>query len=292
MGRDQTRIALVAAILAMAIPASAYADHPSYVVQDLGALPADQGVSQAYAINNSGQVVGAGSGGGSASWIWDQHNGIRSLGAFPGGDGNTRATAINDAGVVVGFAEIQGFFWTATAGMEPIPGVGQQSDAFGINNPGAIVGGFAGVSGNGFLWKNGKVTALGVLPGSQPPISIAYGINNRARSSEAAAAHRARARFCGMPENWSIWGRSLALPRLRPMRSAKPETQSVHPAMKLSCGVLTKAYRVLASLIRLAFRATHVQSTMGERWSVMAVSAIQPRHPTHSFGTAPEVCSI
>jgi probable HAF family extracellular repeat protein len=188
MGRDQTRIALVAAILAMAIPASAYADHPSYVVQDLGALPADQGVSQAYAINNSGQVVGAGSGGGGASWIWDQHNGIRSLGAFPGGDGNTRATAINDAGVVVGFAEIeidpgsfvtQGFFWTATAGMEPIPGVGQQSDAFGINNPGAIVGGFAGVSGNGFLWKNGKVTALGVLPGSQPPISIAYGINNR-----------------------------------------------------------------------------------------------------------------
>jgi hypothetical protein len=136
MGRDQTRIALVAAILAMAIPASAYADHPSYVVQDLGALPADQGVSQAYAINNSGQVVGAGSGGGSASWIWDQHNGIRSLGAFPGGDGNTRATAINDAGVVVGFAEIeidpgsfvtQGFFWTATAGMEPIPGLANKA---------------------------------------------------------------------------------------------------------------------------------------------------------------------
>ena len=166
MGRDQTRIALVAAILAMAIPASAYADHPSYVVQDLGALPADQGVSQAYAINNSGQVVGAGSGGGGASWIWDQHNGIRSLGAFPGGDGNTRATAINDAGVVVGFAEIeidpgsfvtQGFFWTATAGMEPIPGVGQQSDVFGINNPGAIVGGFAGVSGNGFFGKTARL---------------------------------------------------------------------------------------------------------------------------------------
>jgi probable HAF family extracellular repeat protein len=188
MVRDQTRIAIAAVILATVTPASAYADHPSYVVEDLGALPADQGVSQAYAINNSGQVVGAGSGGGGASWIWDRRNGMRSLGMFPGGDGNTRATAINDVGVVVGFAEIeidqgsfvtQGFFWTAAGGMQPIPGIGQQSDAFGINDVDVIVGGFAGLPGNGFRWQNGEVTALGVLPGSQPPTSIAYGVNNR-----------------------------------------------------------------------------------------------------------------
>jgi probable HAF family extracellular repeat protein len=184
---EQTAIAFAAAILATMTIASVHAEQ-RYVVEDLGALPADQGVSQAYAVNNFGQVVGAGSGGGGASWIWDERNGMRSLGAFPAGDGNTRATAINNAGVVVGFAEIeidqgsfvtQAFFWTASDGMEPIPGIGQQSEAFGINDAGAIIGGSAGVPGNGFLWRNGKATALGAVPGSQPPISIAYGVNDR-----------------------------------------------------------------------------------------------------------------
>ena len=184
-----TRITIAAAILVTAIISSAaHAETPRYVVQDLGALPSNQHVSQAYAVNNSGHVVGAGPGGGGASWIWDRRNGMRSLGTFPGGDGNTRATAINEAGTVVGFAEIavdqssfvtQAFVWTADRGMQPIPGIGQQSEAFGINDPGAIVGGAAGVLNNGFVRKDGKVLALGVLPGSQSPISIAYGVNNR-----------------------------------------------------------------------------------------------------------------
>jgi probable HAF family extracellular repeat protein len=182
-----TRITIAAGILATAIISSAHAD-PRYVLQDLGALPSNQGVSQAYGINNSGHVVGAGPGGAGTSWIWDRRNGMRSLGTFPGGDGKTRAIAINEAGTVVGFAEIavdqssfvtQAFVWTADRGMQPISGIGQQSEAFGINDPGAIVGGAAGVLDNGFVRKGGKVVALGVLSGSQPPISIAYGVNNR-----------------------------------------------------------------------------------------------------------------
>jgi probable HAF family extracellular repeat protein len=169
--------AMIAAAIGVTHPANA--TQSLYEVYDLGALPSDQGVSQAYAINNSGSVVGSGPGGGGTSWIWDRRNGMRSLGALPGGDGNTRATAINESGTVVGFAEIadtgsgatsQAFVWTARNGMQPIPGL-PQSSALGIGNSGAIVGGSNSVVGFGLLWKNGKVTALGFWP--------VYGINNR-----------------------------------------------------------------------------------------------------------------
>jgi probable HAF family extracellular repeat protein len=187
MDLDKTRIAILATILATGTVANGHAD-PAYVIQDLGALRANQGISQAYGINNSGHVVGAGPGGSGTSWIWDQHNGMRGLEGFPGGDGNSRATAINNAGEVVGFAEIeidqgsfitQAFFWTAEGGTQPLSGIGQQSAAFGINDAGAIVGGAAAVPNNGFIWSAGKTSALGALPGSQPPVSIAYGVNNR-----------------------------------------------------------------------------------------------------------------
>jgi probable HAF family extracellular repeat protein len=155
----------------------------SYVVYDLGAL---QGESIAYAIDDSGSVIGAGPGGGGTSWIWDRRSGMRSLGTFPGGNGNARATAINNSETVVGFAEVavegpftQAFRWTTQGGMQPIPGIGPGSTAFGINNAGEIVGGDAAVAGNGFLWKSGQVTALGALPGSQ--ISQPFAVNNRSQ---------------------------------------------------------------------------------------------------------------
>src|ERR1700760_1062683 len=96
--------AMIAAAIGVTHPANAR--QPLYDVYDLGALPSDQGVSQAFAISNSGSVVGSGPGGGGTSWIWDRRNGMRSLGAFPGGDGNTRAFSINESGTVVGLAEI------------------------------------------------------------------------------------------------------------------------------------------------------------------------------------------
>jgi probable HAF family extracellular repeat protein len=155
----------------------------SYVVYDLGAL---QGESIAYAINDGGSVVGAGPGGGGTSWIWDRRSGMRSLGTFPGGNGNARATAINNSGTVVGFAEVavegpftQAFRWTAQGGMQPIPGIGPGSTAFGINDAGEIVGGDAAVVGNGYLWNRGQITALGTLPGSQ--ISQPFAVNNRSQ---------------------------------------------------------------------------------------------------------------
>jgi hypothetical protein len=57
MNLDKTRIAILATTLATGTVANGHAD-PVYSIQDLGALPANQGISQAYSINNSGQVVG------------------------------------------------------------------------------------------------------------------------------------------------------------------------------------------------------------------------------------------
>jgi probable HAF family extracellular repeat protein len=181
---NQMRKSIIALTATAALATAATASSQSYVVYDLGAL---QGESLAFAINSSGSVVGAGPGGGGTSWIWDRRSGLRSLGAFPGGNGNARATAINNPGTVAGFAEIvtaaaqvtQAFRWTAGQGMQPIPGIGPGSDAFGINDAGEIVGGSAAVAGNGYLWKNGQITALGVLPGSQ--ISQPYAVNNRSQ---------------------------------------------------------------------------------------------------------------
>jgi hypothetical protein len=52
--------AMIAAAIGVTHPANA--TQSLYEVYDLGALPSDQGVSQAYAINNSGSVVGSGPG--------------------------------------------------------------------------------------------------------------------------------------------------------------------------------------------------------------------------------------
>jgi probable HAF family extracellular repeat protein len=167
-------------IICLVVVGRSWGANPLYVVQDLGSLSDNQNTSQAYAINESGQVVGAGPGGGGDAWIWDAGNGMQSLGSFPGGDGNNRAIAINDQGVVVGFAELipgifnQAFRWTPSTGMQPLAGIGSGSQAWGINNRGAIVG---GTGTSGFLWQAGMVTMIGGLPGSEA--SILYGINNK-----------------------------------------------------------------------------------------------------------------
>src|SRR5215469_14977022 len=149
IGRYSTLACLAAIVISLVAPGRSWGASPSYTVQDLGALPNNQNTSVALAINNAGQVVGAGPGGEGDAWIWDAQHGMTSLGAFPGGDGNNRATALNDQGVVVGFAEValsgsatvQAFRWTPSTGMQPLAGIGLGSQAFGINDAGAIVGG-------------------------------------------------------------------------------------------------------------------------------------------------------
>lgn len=66
---------------------------------NLGFLSADQPVTKAWSINDSGQVVGVS---GSHAFVWDEGH-MRDLGV-PAGFSASEATAINEAGQVVGYA--------------------------------------------------------------------------------------------------------------------------------------------------------------------------------------------
>ena len=75
-------------------------------MQDLGTLPGGS-YSQAYAINNLGQVVGwsyLDGGSNQHAFVWDSISGMQDLGTL--GGLTSAATAVNDAGEVTGAADL------------------------------------------------------------------------------------------------------------------------------------------------------------------------------------------
>ena len=101
--------------------------------------------------------------------------------------GNTTlARGLNDRGQVVGISsggEVRGFRavqWEADGSIRDL-GVGANSDAFGINNAGQVVGHrqSANALEEAFLWQNGTATDLGVLNGGGR--SSAFAINEAGR---------------------------------------------------------------------------------------------------------------
>jgi probable HAF family extracellular repeat protein len=134
------------------------AGHPSAALwsapsqyQDLGDLPgADQ--AWATAINASGVVVGQSSFNsltfGHRGWMWSLSGGMVNLGLPPGAS-DVHVEDINDHGVIVAWSIMEAggystFRWSPGVGWEEIgdfPGSGwRQSQAYGINNAGVIVG--------------------------------------------------------------------------------------------------------------------------------------------------------
>ena len=117
------------------------------IVKDLGVLPGHSG-SESYAINNSGQVVGASSGpSGIHAFIWSDKDGMRSLGSLSSENFST-ALGINNRGQVVGTEALgasHAFIWTAKDGIRDlndlIPADSQivLVAALGINDRGQIV---------------------------------------------------------------------------------------------------------------------------------------------------------
>ncbi|MEI8376546.1 MAG: hypothetical protein WCJ35_27325, partial [Planctomycetota bacterium] len=150
-------------------------------MQDLASLGGDTARGArvtdivANGINNTGQVVGAASGGGPHvfAFLWQFGKGMRHLGTLGGLDSN--AVGINDRGQVVGGAETAGaechaFMWTADGGMKDLGSLGGDgNEANGINNTGQVVGGPAfhrSLLGDkhsnhpAFLYVNGKMADL------------------------------------------------------------------------------------------------------------------------------------
>jgi probable HAF family extracellular repeat protein len=169
----------------------------AYSILDVGTLGGDW--SEAAALNNLGDVVGAATTGSGASHAFLRRNGqMFDLGTLPGGS-TSYATAINDRGDIVGYGGInaygpefreivQGFVWQSGA----MRAVGAlycpctfnirygASSAFAVSDTGLVVGesqtNRAAYKG-AFLWQDGAMRGLdfgGPLPGD----ARAYAIND------------------------------------------------------------------------------------------------------------------
>lgn len=149
--------------------------------------------SEAWGINDRGQIVGASTadgGPGTHAVLWDKGS-ITDLGTLPG-DSLSSAMAINNRGQIVGYSgdgvTSRAFLWEDGTMIE-LPGQSDRTFAYDINKRGQIVG----TSDGPVLWEDGVLTALerpaGTFDGG------ALGINDRGqivgylRSSESNTLH-------------------------------------------------------------------------------------------------------
>jgi probable HAF family extracellular repeat protein len=160
-------------------------------MQDLGTLgTSNLNISRAWAINNSGQVVGYSSldDGNFHAFLWTQAGGMKDLGTINGGT-DSFAFGISSSGRVVGDASpssqggqgVTAFVWSKATGMLPL-GLGALSEAFGINDFNEIVGyRFTSYPSNAFLWTpahQAKYLISLIPPDSGWTLNLAYAINH------------------------------------------------------------------------------------------------------------------
>ncbi len=178
-------------------------------------------ISEAFGINNSGQVVGVAETGNTDSTclrpqvldyfgvIWNPDGTIQALLPYPG-DRISAAVGINNNGQVVGGSGpcaplspaigAHAVLWqsgSTTATDLGNLGGSTNNVAFGINGQGQIVG-ISALSGNAtvhaFLWHGGPMQDLGTLPGDV--LSIAYSLNDAGQIVGQSCDARGNCRAC------------------------------------------------------------------------------------------------
>lgn len=175
---------LKAALLSVGIClASMLASAQTYTITDLGTLPAPyNSSSQAYGINNSGQVIGTSldaTGGIQHAFLYNNGNMV-DLGTLPN-DNETEGFGVNAGGEATGYScgasNCDAFVYSAGALVSLGTLGGLNSFGFAINDTGEVAGGSDTASGDPYAFLyNGVMNDLGTLPGDT--YSYAYGINS------------------------------------------------------------------------------------------------------------------
>ena len=154
--------------------------------QDLGTLGGTQSI--AFAVNDSGQVVGASMTADNQqhAFSWTRSGGMIDLGTL--GGSSSSAVAVNASGRVVGSSNLtddieqRAFSWTPSDGMIDLGTLGgTQSTASAVNALGQVVGQSLTSDGvfHAFLWTpSGGMIDLGTLGGSS---SVALAVNDSAQ---------------------------------------------------------------------------------------------------------------
>ena len=147
---------------------------------DLGTLPGGA-LSQAFAINDEGHIVGDGDTreGARHAVLWSPGHGVTDLGTL--GGRLSSAADINNRGQIVGSSTTaagttHAFLWQEGAMTDLGTLGGDASAAVGINDRGQIVGYSQDVCQimHAVLWDDGEIEDLGALPGGIPSIGTGF----------------------------------------------------------------------------------------------------------------------